>query len=40
MVFDYQELEIVSKNSSMKNYSELGSEKRSCYKRSKHHLMI
>jgi len=40
MLFDYQELEIVSKILSIKNYSELGSDKRSCYNRFKYHLMI
>ena len=39
MLFDYQELDIVGKNSSVKKLSELGSEKRSCYNLFECHLM-
>jgi len=31
MLFDYQELDIVGKTLSVKNPSEMGTEKRSCY---------
>ena len=40
MLLEYQEFDIVGKNFSVKNPSELGSQKRSCYQRDIHHLKI
>jgi len=40
MWLEYQERDIIGKNSSVKNPSELGSEKRSCYELDTHHLNL
>jgi len=40
MLLEYQELDIVGKKLSVKKPLELGSEKRSCYKRDTQHLNL
>jgi len=40
MLLEYQAFDLIGTNFSVKNPSELGSEKRSCYLRDTHHLKI